>query len=84
MSDMPLTLVRLDFWSEQWTPGYQHGNNDEKVTVFIISVDGVHCRINEPKHPTLSRDKRYYSHKFNQAAVNYELGILFMRIDLFG
>ena len=29
----------------------------------------------EPKHPTLSRDTSYYSHKFNRAAFSYELGI---------
>lgn len=44
-------------------------------TRFVCTVDGVHCCIEEPKHPTLSRDKSYYSHKSNSAALNYELGI---------
>jgi DDE superfamily endonuclease len=35
----------------------------------------VHCRINEPRHPTLSKNPKFYSHKFKQAALNYELAI---------
>lgn len=62
-------------WPEQWTLGSHHDNHDEESPVFLISVDGVHCCIKEPRHPTLSRDTHYYSHKFHQAAVNYELGI---------
>ena len=47
----------------------------EDVPVFLLSVDGVHCRVYEPKHPTKSKDKSYFSHKFNQSGLNYELGI---------
>jgi hypothetical protein len=25
---------------------------DSKSTFFLITVDGVHCRVSEPKHPT--------------------------------
>jgi DDE superfamily endonuclease len=35
----------------------------------------VHCRVGEPKHPTQSKNPKYFSHKFNQAAVGYELGL---------
>lgn len=42
---------------------------------MILTVDGTHCPIEEPKHPTRSRDTTYYSHKFNRAAVSYELAI---------
>jgi hypothetical protein len=31
--------------------------------------------VDEPKHPTLSKNPRFYSHKFKQAGVDYELGI---------
>ena len=41
----------------------------------MLSVDGVHCRIQEPKHPTESKDSTYYSHKFRQSGLDYELGI---------
>jgi hypothetical protein len=40
---------------------------------FIVSVDGTDFKIWEPKHPTLPIDKGYCSHKFNHAAVKYEI-----------
>jgi hypothetical protein len=43
--------------------------------VWIVTVDGTHCWINEPTHPDWSQDKEYYSHKYNKAGLNYELGI---------
>jgi hypothetical protein len=48
---------------------------DDLPATYILSVDGTHCRINEPQHPTLSKNKAYYSHKFNQAGLNYEIGL---------
>lgn len=44
--------------------------------VWILSVDGTHCWLEEPTHPEFSQDSAFYSHKFNKAGVNYELGIL--------
>jgi hypothetical protein len=38
-------------------------------------VDGVHCRINELVHPTLAKNTKLYSHKFNQAGLDYELAV---------
>ena len=61
-------------WPERWTPGNPCVDDDDNP-VFIITVDGVHCRIHKPKHPTLSKNPQFYSHKFNQAGVNYELGL---------
>ena len=43
--------------------------------LWVITVDGTHCWISEPTHPTWSIDTDYYSHKFGKAGVNYELGI---------
>jgi DDE superfamily endonuclease len=43
---------------------------------LLITVDGTHCPIFEPEDPELSKNPKYYSHKINQAALNYELGIL--------
>ena len=51
-------------WPENWG-----------ADTWIITVDGTHCWINEPTHPTWSQDKEFYSHKFHRAGVNYELGI---------
>jgi len=50
-------------WPGQWT------------TIFIISVDGVHCRYHEEKHPTLSKDTKLFSHKFNGPGLAYEIAI---------
>jgi hypothetical protein len=43
--------------------------------IFLITVDGVHCHINEPTHPVLKQDPVFYSHKSNRAGLNYELGM---------
>ena len=51
-------------WPQDW------GND-----IWIITVDGTHCWIEEPMHPDWSQDKSFYSHKYNKAGVNYELGI---------
>lgn len=42
---------------------------------FIISVDGVHCRFHEEKHPTLSKNPKLWSHKFNGPGLAYELAL---------
>jgi hypothetical protein len=45
---------------------------DDHDEIFAISVDGVHCRIYEPrKQPSA----RWCSHKFKQAGVSYEIGL---------
>ena len=43
--------------------------------VWILSVDGQDCWIEEPQHPTWSIDTGYWSHKYNKAGVSYELAI---------
>jgi DDE superfamily endonuclease len=47
----------------------------DKEDDWIVSVDGTHCWIKEPGHPTWSQDTKYYSHKYNKAGLNYELAI---------
>lgn len=59
-------------WPEEWDPDHP---DFEGTPIFLISVDGVHCRIHEPKHPTLSKNPAYYSHKFNEAGYTYELAV---------
>lgn len=44
-------------------------DNDE---IFIISIDGVHCRIQEVRKDPSAK---WYSHKFHGAGLSYELGI---------
>ena len=46
---------------------------DEDVqNTFILSVDGTHCRIAEPR---LIPDKKWYSHKLNKPGVSYEIAL---------
>jgi len=42
---------------------------------FIASVDGVHCRIEEPLDPEFRKNPKYYSHKFHQAALAMEVAL---------
>ncbi|KAG7352705.1 hypothetical protein IV203_008753 [Nitzschia inconspicua] len=43
--------------------------------IWAITVDGVHCWIQEPTHQEFSKDTSYFSHKYNHAGLCYELGI---------
>jgi hypothetical protein len=62
-------------WPSNWTPEHANAQNNNDVPVFLVTVDGVHCRVQEPQHPTKSKDQSYYSHKFKQSGLNYELGL---------
>ena len=48
---------------------------DNSNEIFICSVDGTHCLIEEPRDKAKSKDPAFYSHKFHKAALNYELGV---------
>ena len=52
-----------------WEEDYLKGKR------WVLSVDGIHCWVNEPQHPQWSQDSAYYSHKYNKAGLDYELGI---------
>ena len=67
--EMVRRIQLLQFIKITW-PDDLGGNN-----IWIMSVDGTHCWIAEPGHPHFSQDSEYYSHKFNKAGINYELGI---------
>lgn len=43
--------------------------------IWILTIDGTHVWLYEPGHPEFSMDSAYFSHKFNKAGINYELGI---------
>jgi hypothetical protein len=52
-----------------WHWNNEHNDNEE---IHIITVHGVHCRINEPwRQPST----QWYSHKRNKPGLAYELGI---------
>lgn len=62
------------YWPKSWNNA---DNPHDKVTqtIFIITVDGSHFRILEPTHDDFSENTQYYSHKFKQAAYDYEIAI---------
>lgn len=55
----PLKIV----WPQQWD------------TTFIISVDGTHALINEPRDPYVRQNSTWYSHKHHRAGLNYEIAV---------
>lgn len=61
-------------WPERWNnPDNPQDPNSE--TMFIITVDGTHCRVEEPTHEAFSENTKFYSHKFKQAAFDYEIAL---------
>jgi hypothetical protein len=49
--------------------------DDFGTDIWVISVDGTHCWIQEPMHREWSQDPQYFSHKYNKAGLNYEIAI---------
>lgn len=49
--------------------------DDPEGSVFVLTVDGTDCRMDEPSHPTLPRDTKQCSHKHHHAASRYEIGL---------
>ena len=58
-------------WKICWDPDI----DDPDKAKFAVTIDGVDFRVWEPKHPTLSQDKSYYSEKFKHSAVKYEIAL---------
>ena len=56
--------------------------DDPNTEVFVVSVDGVDCKMWERKHATMPVDTEFFSRKFNHGAVKYELGISVFRPKL--
>jgi len=50
-------------WPETWN------------AAFTVTVDGIHCRIGEPQHGQCSKNAAFYSHKFKQAGLAYEVAL---------
>ena len=57
----------------QWIFGNGNGNNNNNNnSFFLLSVDGVHCQIHEPRTQPSSA---WYSEKFNKPGLAYEIGL---------
>lgn len=58
-------------WPEEWLDE----NDNPFIPYFLFSVDGVDCMTFERQSPSLNKDPKYYSHKFNSAGLTYEVAI---------
>lgn len=47
-------------------------NNED---IWVCTVDGTHCWVQEQAHPEFSLDPEYFSHKHNKCGIVYELAI---------
>jgi DDE superfamily endonuclease len=52
--------------------GNQPQDNDQNLPMWLLSVDGTHCRIQEPRKDP---NKNLYSHKHKKACYSYEIGL---------
>jgi hypothetical protein len=58
-------------WPEEWITNPESAD----IPIFLLSIDGVHCRCFEPQNSDWSKNPKYYSHKFKQAGLAYEVAI---------
>ncbi len=56
-------------------PTKNGSDKEDDDEIWVITVDGIHFWVKEPEHATWSLDEAYYSHKYNKAGLDYELGI---------
>lgn len=59
-------------WPKKWS---NPDAETEDETIFILTIDGIHCKIEEPTLGDFQLNKKFYSHKFHSAALDYEIGI---------
>ena len=69
-----LQALKLDkiVWPQHWNPS---NSASEPESAFTVTVDGVHFRIQEPTHGRHSKNPAFYSHKFKQAGLAYEIAL---------
>ena len=56
-------------WPDEWV------NGGKNRPIILLTVDGVHIRIQEPQHERYSKNPKFCSHKFHTSAVNYEVAL---------
>jgi len=49
--------------------------DDAWTTDFVIGIDGVHCQFHEVIDPTLSKNPKFFSHKFHGPGLGCELAL---------
>jgi len=61
-------------WPKEWEVDPSSAEFGD-IPIFLVSVDGFHCEIQEPSTGTWSKNPEYYSHKFHKAALAYEVAL---------
>lgn len=61
-------------WPKEWEAGPSSAAYGD-IPVFLVSVNGIHCFIQEPNHGRWLKNPAYYSHKFKKAALSYEVAL---------
>jgi hypothetical protein len=59
----------------QWPEWWGNPDNPGEETEFIITVDGTHCPIEEPSLDNFDEQRKYCSHKFKSAGLDYEVAL---------
>ena len=54
---------------------WEHVSDPKHLEILAISTDGTDFKLRETKHESLPRDPKLCSHKFNGAAVKYEIAL---------
>lgn len=49
--------------------------DEDDGDIFIVTVDGVDFRVNEPNNGVVNVDKKQHSHKYKHAALKYEIAV---------
>ena len=62
-------------WPEWWGNPASHPDGNLNETRFIITVDGTHCPIEEPTLDSFAKQRKFYSHKFKTAGLDYEVAL---------
>jgi len=60
-------------WPRRWS--VDENDDTAPESTFIVTVDGVHCPINEPSHGEWSKNPEHCSHKFGSSGLNCEIAI---------
>ena len=59
-------------WPSSWA---NPDSNSTEEPIFIVTVDGMHCQIEEPTLESFNYNKKFFSHKFHSPALDYEIAI---------
>jgi hypothetical protein len=60
------------FWPDEWDDDIE---DNPFIPHHLLTVDGTHCMVMERQTRSLSKDTKYYSHKFAGPGLSYEMAL---------